>query len=153
MLSIGRKLAYSRGEGWRHRYSFPGSAVATSDDICRDFLRNVCQRGKRCRYRHPPSVESVDITRRHDYTFCHDFRNKGGGGGGTLPHRAASRPAPAGRLPRDRARLDRGSSPARGGADLQRLPEGRVQAWRTLQVPTHRIVAIIRTPSGSGTCV
>ena len=54
-----------------------GSAVATSDDICRDFLRNVCQRGKRCRYRHPPSVESVDITRRHDYTFCHDFQNTG----------------------------------------------------------------------------
>lgn len=52
-------------------------AVACSDDICRDFLRNVCQRGKRCRYRHPPSVESVDMTRRHDYTFCHDFQNTG----------------------------------------------------------------------------
>ncbi|KAK2178568.1 hypothetical protein NP493_535g01036 [Ridgeia piscesae] len=35
-----------------------GGAVAYSDDICRDFLRNVCQRGKRCRYRHPPSVET-----------------------------------------------------------------------------------------------
>ena len=54
-----------------------GGAVAYSDDICRDFLRNVCQRGKRCRYRHPPSVESVDMTRRHDYTFCHDFQNTG----------------------------------------------------------------------------
>ena len=54
-----------------------GGAVACSDDICRDFLRNVCQRGKRCRYRHPPSVESVDMTRRHDYTFCHDFQNTG----------------------------------------------------------------------------
>ena len=53
---------------------------ANNDDICRDFLRNVCQRGKRCRYRHPPSpagADPVDVTRRHDYTFCHDFQNTG----------------------------------------------------------------------------
>ena len=59
----------------------PRQRGANNDDICRDFLRNVCQRGKRCRYRHPPSAGGaeavVDVTRRHDYTFCHDFQNTG----------------------------------------------------------------------------
>ncbi|KAK3587865.1 hypothetical protein CHS0354_019744 [Potamilus streckersoni] len=48
-----------------------------SDDICRDFLRNVCKRGKRCRYRHPNTNEAKELGRRHDYTFCHDFQNTG----------------------------------------------------------------------------
>ncbi|OWF35361.1 zinc finger CCCH domain-containing protein 10-like [Mizuhopecten yessoensis] len=46
------------------------------DDICRDYLRNVCKRGKRCKYRHPHSEES-SRERKYDYTFCHDFQNTG----------------------------------------------------------------------------
>lgn len=52
-------------------------ANGRTDDICRDFLRNVCKRGKRCKYRHPNSDESNDVTKRQDYTFCHDYQNTG----------------------------------------------------------------------------
>lgn len=39
--------------------------------VCRDFLRNVCHRGKRCKYLHERSEDSpVD-----EYPFCHDFQN------------------------------------------------------------------------------
>lgn len=47
------------------------------DDICRDYLRNVCKRGKRCRYRHPNTVEAKELVKRKEYTFCHDFQNSG----------------------------------------------------------------------------
>ena len=47
------------------------------DDICRDFLRNVCKRGKRCKYRHPDTCEAKELGRRHEYTFCHDYQNTG----------------------------------------------------------------------------
>ncbi|XP_064613544.1 zinc finger CCCH domain-containing protein 10-like [Liolophura sinensis] len=47
------------------------------DDICRDYLRNVCKRGKRCKYRHPDSSEAKELGRRQEYTFCHDFQNTG----------------------------------------------------------------------------
>lgn len=47
------------------------------DDICRDYLRNVCKRGKRCKYRHPETAESVDMHKHGDYTFCHDYQNAG----------------------------------------------------------------------------
>ncbi|KAK3101921.1 hypothetical protein FSP39_007365 [Pinctada imbricata] len=46
------------------------------DDICRDFLRNVCKRGKRCKYRHPSADEARDLGR-NNITFCHDFQNTG----------------------------------------------------------------------------
>lgn len=39
--------------------------------ICRDFLRNVCHRGKRCKYLH----ERSDDDPVEGYTFCHDFQN------------------------------------------------------------------------------
>lgn len=39
--------------------------------VCRDFLRNVCHRGKRCKYLHERSEDNpID-----EYTFCHDFQN------------------------------------------------------------------------------
>lgn len=47
------------------------------DDICRDYLRNVCKRGKRCKYRHPHPNEARELGRKHEYTFCHDFQNTG----------------------------------------------------------------------------
>lgn len=47
------------------------------DDICRDFLRNVCRRGKRCRYRHPEAGEAKELGKQQEYTFCHDYQNTG----------------------------------------------------------------------------
>ncbi|XP_012235323.2 zinc finger CCCH domain-containing protein 10-like [Linepithema humile] len=50
------------------------SATDTSDTanrICRDFLRNVCHRGKRCKYLHERSEDDPV----EEYTFCHDFQN------------------------------------------------------------------------------
>ncbi|KAK2158968.1 hypothetical protein LSH36_161g10013 [Paralvinella palmiformis] len=47
------------------------------DDICRDYLRNVCKRGKRCKYRHPSPGEAKELGRKHEYTFCHDYQNSG----------------------------------------------------------------------------
>jgi len=50
--------------------------------VCRDFLRNVCVRGKRCRFLHSSSFPSpkLSIPKRRvttTLTFCHDFQNKG----------------------------------------------------------------------------
>lgn len=42
-----------------------------SSRICRDFLRNVCHRGKRCKYLHERSEDDP----MEEYTFCHDFQN------------------------------------------------------------------------------
>ncbi|KAJ1160690.1 hypothetical protein NDU88_001184 [Pleurodeles waltl] len=45
-------------------------------DVCRDFLRNVCYRGSRCRFRHPDaSVPDPGVTK-NEFIFCHDFQNK-----------------------------------------------------------------------------
>lgn len=46
-------------------------------DTCRDYLRNVCKRGKRCKYHHPAPFEAQELGKRHEYTFCHDFQNSG----------------------------------------------------------------------------
>ncbi|XP_033113048.1 zinc finger CCCH domain-containing protein 10-like [Anneissia japonica] len=43
-----------------------------SNDICRDFQRNVCTRGKNCKYRHPDNgVQSEGVS-----VFCHDYQNR-----------------------------------------------------------------------------
>ena len=49
------------------------------DDVCRDFMRNVCSRGSRCKYRHPDitSGDKTDPPPRRDLTFCHDYQNNG----------------------------------------------------------------------------
>lgn len=47
------------------------------NDICRDYLRNVCKRGKRCKYRHPLPNEAKELGKKQEYTFCHDFQNSG----------------------------------------------------------------------------
>lgn len=52
-------------------------AASTVDFICRDFLRNVCKRGKRCRFKHPESNEVSDLgAQKNEFVFCHDFQNK-----------------------------------------------------------------------------
>ncbi|XP_030115327.4 zinc finger CCCH domain-containing protein 10 [Taeniopygia guttata] len=53
------------------------SGGGDDDDICRDFLRNVCKRGKRCRFRHPDISEVTNLgVRKNEFIFCHDFQNK-----------------------------------------------------------------------------
>ncbi|CAG5130418.1 unnamed protein product [Candidula unifasciata] len=47
------------------------------DDVCRDYMRNVCNRGKRCRYRHPSTDDRPNPSPRKDLTFCHDYQNNG----------------------------------------------------------------------------
>lgn len=56
------------------------TTIANGDeDVCRDFLRNVCRRGKRCKYRHPSGESGIDMgaTSKPEPTFCHDFQNTG----------------------------------------------------------------------------
>jgi len=54
-----------------------GSENGIASDICRDFLRNVCRRGKRCKYRHPGEPQSSECKKISEYTFCHDYQNNG----------------------------------------------------------------------------
>ncbi|KAH8861546.1 Zinc finger CCCH domain-containing protein 10 [Schistosoma japonicum] len=60
---------------------FPGtenrlgySGMCEDQSVCRDYLRNVCKRGKKCKFKHP-SLEECERLRRFDKTFCHDFQN------------------------------------------------------------------------------
>jgi hypothetical protein len=42
-------------------------------DVCRDFLNNVCDRGSRCKFFHPSHVkhQTADV---EEYTFCKDYQ-------------------------------------------------------------------------------
>ncbi|GMR44173.1 hypothetical protein PMAYCL1PPCAC_14368 [Pristionchus mayeri] len=45
-------------------------------DICRDFLKNICNRGNRCKFYHPsdsPAANEKD----QEVHFCIDFQNRG----------------------------------------------------------------------------
>lgn len=54
----------------------PGAGLAL-DGVCRDFIRNVCKRGKRCRFRHPDFNEVPDLgVQKNEFIFCHDHQNK-----------------------------------------------------------------------------
>ncbi|XP_076328368.1 zinc finger CCCH domain-containing protein 10-like [Tachypleus tridentatus] len=48
-----------------------------SDDICRDFLRDVCRRGSNCKYRHPEPTKETEEKGSEDIKFCRDFQNRG----------------------------------------------------------------------------
>ncbi|XP_056316516.1 zinc finger CCCH domain-containing protein 10 [Danio aesculapii] len=53
------------------------SSALGLDGVCRDFLRNVCKRGKRCRFRHPDFNEVPDLgVQKNEFIFCHDHQNK-----------------------------------------------------------------------------
>ncbi|KAF3856471.1 hypothetical protein F7725_017194 [Dissostichus mawsoni] len=53
-----------------------GSGLAIGG-VCRDFIRNVCKRGKRCRFRHPDFNEVPDLgVQKNEFIFCHDHQNK-----------------------------------------------------------------------------
>lgn len=51
------------------------------DKVCRDFLRNVCRRGKRCKFLHPNETDQENLsnnvveTVKTEYVFCHDYQN------------------------------------------------------------------------------
>ncbi|KAM3935225.1 zinc finger CCCH domain-containing protein 10 [Leptodactylus fuscus] len=52
-------------------------AASVVDYVCRDFLRNVCRRGKRCRFKHPDASDVSDLgVQKNEFVFCHDFQNK-----------------------------------------------------------------------------
>ncbi|XP_061545080.1 zinc finger CCCH domain-containing protein 10 [Phycodurus eques] len=52
-------------------------AGLTPDGVCRDFIRNVCKRGKRCRFKHPDFNEVPDLgVQKNEFIFCHDYQNK-----------------------------------------------------------------------------
>ncbi|KAM4045990.1 zinc finger CCCH domain-containing protein 10 [Anomaloglossus baeobatrachus] len=51
-------------------------ATSAVDFVCRDFLRNVCKRGKRCRFKHPETDDVSDLgVQKNEFVFCHDFQN------------------------------------------------------------------------------
>lgn len=51
-----------------------GSGGVILDVICRDFLRNVCKRGKRCRYRYLDMSEVFNLgVSKNEFIFCYDF--------------------------------------------------------------------------------
>jgi len=58
--------------------------VVSQDGVCRDYLRNVCRRGDRCRFLHPadPTSARRDViaqqSSRRGVVFCHDFQNAAG---------------------------------------------------------------------------
>lgn len=52
-----------------------GDDADSKDSVCRDFLRNVCKRGKLCRFKHPECNEPESFGKK-DIVFCHDFQNK-----------------------------------------------------------------------------
>lgn len=65
------------GNGCGNSGSGGQSARLALDGVCRDFIRNVCKRGKRCRFRHPNFNEVPDLgVQKNEFIFCHDHQNK-----------------------------------------------------------------------------
>lgn len=61
------------GEG--DNSSLNGDDNDSKENVCRDFLRNVCKRGKLCRFKHPEGDEAEALGKK-ELVFCHDFQNK-----------------------------------------------------------------------------
>lgn len=57
------------------RVPFSMNGDSMKDNICRDFLRNVCNRGSSCKFRHPDGEEAKALGKK-ELIFCHDFQNK-----------------------------------------------------------------------------
>ena len=58
------------------------SEVKKGNGVCRDFLRNVCRRGDRCKFSHPGGDGASDgggqgggAKLQDKMEFCHDFQN------------------------------------------------------------------------------
>ncbi|KAM3723328.1 Zinc finger CCCH domain-containing protein [Dirofilaria immitis] len=58
-----------------------GKKEFNQQDICRDFLNNMCNRGSRCKFYHPPSIvrqrASQQTPEGIEYRFCIDYQNSG----------------------------------------------------------------------------
>jgi len=55
-----------------------GGDLQQSGDICRDYLRNVCRRGDRCKFTHPAQTDQAatnEAKLQDKIEFCHDFQN------------------------------------------------------------------------------
>uniref|UniRef100_A0A0M3HWT9 Zinc finger CCCH domain-containing protein 10 n=2 Tax=Ascaris TaxID=6251 RepID=A0A0M3HWT9_ASCLU len=54
---------------------------AQREDVCRDFLKNICNRGSRCKFYHPEEVERERAQEssgsKQEFNFCIDFQNRG----------------------------------------------------------------------------
>ncbi|VDN96747.1 unnamed protein product [Rodentolepis nana] len=49
------------------------NAANIDGDVCRDFLRNSCKRGKKCKFKHPAITQGSDLAR--EAVYCHDYQN------------------------------------------------------------------------------
>ncbi|XP_035232802.1 zinc finger CCCH domain-containing protein 10-like [Stegodyphus dumicola] len=61
--------------GETDKVSLNGDDNDSKESVCRDFLRNVCKRGKFCRFKHPEGDEAEALGKK-EIVFCHDFQNK-----------------------------------------------------------------------------
>ncbi|XP_077428828.1 zinc finger CCCH domain-containing protein 10 [Vanacampus margaritifer] len=69
--------ALGNGSGCGNGGGAMQGAGLTADGVCRDFIRNVCKRGKRCRFKHPDFNEVPDLgVQKNEFIFCHDYQNK-----------------------------------------------------------------------------
>ena len=51
---------------------------STGNDICRDYLNNICNRGNRCKFYHPEEHDGKALNAAEEpYQFCIDFQNQG----------------------------------------------------------------------------
>merc|ERR1711953_412161 len=66
-------------EGSSNLESSTNATNGDKESICRDFMRNVCTRGKRCKYSHPESkgeTNNAATLLQDSIVFCHDFQNR-----------------------------------------------------------------------------
>lgn len=54
------------------------SVGSPNENVCRDFMRNVCTRGKKCKYSHPETKEANPAATllQDSIVFCHDYQNR-----------------------------------------------------------------------------
>ena len=68
----------SNGPGPKSSGSKDASASSSDNNVCRDYMRNVCTRGKKCKYNHPEKEDSsaASTLLQDSIVFCHDFQNR-----------------------------------------------------------------------------
>lgn len=68
----------ANGAGPKSSGSKDTMASSSDNNICRDYMRNVCTRGKKCKYNHPEKEESSAAATllQDSIVFCHDFQNR-----------------------------------------------------------------------------
>lgn len=51
--------------------------IPAGQEICKDFVRNVCNRGNKCKFFHPPNDGAESRPKPQEFEFCHDYQNRG----------------------------------------------------------------------------